>query len=193
MQNPVVEQMLSQIGQSMHKSPSAVGRWLNGTLLSVEEGKVRVEFVVRPEMTNPMNILHGGTSAMIMDETIGVAVHSLNNEHFFTSINLAVDFLAPAQEGERIIAVAEIIRLGKTVINAECRILSESGKIIAKGMSNLVRTRLEKKKSPAVQAQQKKAPKSKKEGRGGRKQKDNQKKSGRGKDKRKRHRRKNNS
>lgn len=148
--NPIVEKMYTQIGQDMRHSPSAVGRWLNGTILSVDEGKLRVEFVVRPEMTNPMHILHGGATAMMIDEIIGATVHTLNHEHFFTSVNLSIDFLAPAKEGERVVAVAEIIRQGKTIVNANCRILSESGKIIAIGTSNLVRTHLEKKTEQSV-------------------------------------------
>lgn len=147
MSNPIVESLQAKIGQKVKDSPSPVSKWLRGTLVSVEEGKLRVEFKIRKEMTNPMGILHGGAATLIMDDMIGATVYTLNRDHFFTSTNISVDFLNPAKKGERIIAVAEIIRAGKTIINAECRLFSEQGLLIAKSMSNLVRTHIEKPKT----------------------------------------------
>ena len=143
MSNPIVEMMQDRVGKKLDDSPSPVSRWLKGTLLSAEEGKLRIEFKVRKEMTNPVGILHGGSAAMIMDDVIGATVYTLNREHFFTSTNISIDFLNPAKKGQRIIAVAEVMRAGRTIINAECRLFNEEGQMIAKGMSNLVRTRQE--------------------------------------------------
>ncbi len=148
MHNPVVEALQKQVGQKLEQSPSPVSRWLNGTLLSVEEGMVRLELEVRENMTNPMDILHGGATAMIMDDAIGMTVYTLNRGVFYTSTNLAIDYLNPAKLGERIIAEAKIIRPGKTIVNASCRIMSEKGLIIATSSSNLVRTFIEKKAHP---------------------------------------------
>jgi len=140
MPNPVVEMFKTQIGKDSSKSISPVGKWLNGTILEIEEGKIKVEFEVRKEMTNPMGILHGGMSALIMDEIIGATVFTLNKEHFYTSVNLSVDFLSAVKLGEKVIAQAEVIRAGNTIVNVECRIYDTEGKVVAKGMSNLVRT-----------------------------------------------------
>ena len=117
-----------------------MGRWLNGKLLEAEEGLLSFEFEVREEMTNPMGILHGGMSALIMDEVIGATVHTLNRDVYYTSVNLGVDFLKSSPAGSTIKATAQIIRPGKTIVNAECKVYNQKGDIIAKGMSNLVRT-----------------------------------------------------
>lgn len=139
MSNPIVESLKSQVGKPV-QSVSPVGQWLKGTLLAIEEGKLTVSIKVRKEMTNPMGILHGGMSALIMDEVIGATVYTLNRDTFFTSINLSLDFLNAIPMGETVIAKCEIVRAGKTVVNAECQLFNEAGKLIAKGMSNLIRT-----------------------------------------------------
>lgn len=140
MENPILAFFKSQIGKENLATPSPVGNWLNGKLLAAEEGTLTCEFTVRKEMTNPMGILHGGISALIMDEVIGATVHTLNRDTFYTSVNLSVDFLKSVPAGEKVTAKAELIRAGKTFINAECQVMNEEGTVIAKGMSNLVRT-----------------------------------------------------
>ena len=140
MSNPVVELLKAEIGKDFSKSASPVGRWLNGSIQEVEEGRLVVQFEVREEMTNPMGILHGGMSALIIDEIAGAAVYTLNRDTFFTSINLSLDFLRSVPLGNKITAEAEVIRAGKTIINVECRIRNEEGEIISKAMTNLVRT-----------------------------------------------------
>ena len=139
MSNPVVEAFKAQIGKPT-KGTSPVGQWLNGTLLEIEEGELTVSIKVRKEMTNPMGILHGGMSALIMDEVIGAAVYTLNRDTFFTSVNLSVDFLSSIPLGENVIAKCKVARAGKTIVNVDCQLLNEEGKLIAKGMSNLIRT-----------------------------------------------------
>lgn len=140
MSNPILELFKSAIGKENFPTPSPVGNWLQGMLLEAEEGKLTFQFTIRKEMTNPVGILHGGMSALIMDDIIGATVHTLNRDTFYTSVNLSVDFLNSVPAGAKITATAEIVRSGKTIINAQCHIYNEKGEIIAKGMSNLVRT-----------------------------------------------------
>ena len=140
MSNKILDYFKAQIGKTAFQTPSPVGNWLQGTLLAADEGTLTFEFTVRKDMTNPMGILHGGISALIMDEVIGATVHTLNRDVFYTSVNLGVDFLKAVPVGGKITAKATIIRPGKTIINAECQLMNTDGVIIAKGMSNLVRT-----------------------------------------------------
>ena len=140
MSNPIVQFLKQQIGQFASNSPSGVSKWLNGTLLDVEEGKIKVELVVREDMLNPAGTLHGGMAALIMDEVIGMTVFSLHNENFYTSINLAVDFLKTAKIGEVIIAQTQVVRHGRNIVNVKCEITNSEGRIISNGLSNLIRT-----------------------------------------------------
>ncbi len=142
--NPTVTFLQSQIGKTTEKSPSPVGAWLRGTLTEAEEGKIIVEYTIRPEMCNPAAMLHGGSIALICDEMIGIAVSSLHLPEFFTTININVDFLYGVKCGETVKAVSEIVRWGKNIINAECRVFDSAQRMLAKSSSNLIRTSSEK-------------------------------------------------
>ncbi len=138
--NKTVEFFKSQIGRIIEHSPSAVGMWLKPVLKEVHEGSLTAEFIVRKEMTNPANMLHGGIIALISDEMIGASIATLEMPDFFPSVNLHTDFLYGAKLGETITAKAEIIRKGKNIINTECKIYNSNNKIIAKSTSNSIKS-----------------------------------------------------
>ena len=91
-------------------------------------------------MCNPFGNIHGGMMSLVIDEAIGWAIVSLEAESHYTSINLNIDFLYAAAEGERITAAANIVRHGKKIINAEVHVYNEHGTLISKANSNLVAT-----------------------------------------------------
>lgn len=130
----------AQIGNPAGYSPSAFGRWLNGTLRAIESDQLTVEYVVREDMTNPIGTLHGGVASAIMDDMAGMLVYALGEENAFTSVNLVVDFLHSARIGAVLTATAEVIRKGKNIVHVEVRIRAADGKIIAKCTTNLIQT-----------------------------------------------------
>ena len=69
---------------------------------------------------------------------IGATIYSLGNENQYTSVNLVIDFLESAKKGETVTAKSSIIRQGKTIINAQCEVFSEPGRLLARGTSNLL-------------------------------------------------------
>jgi uncharacterized protein (TIGR00369 family) len=141
MTNQVLEYFESNIGKhAAEMSPSPLGRWLNGKLIAVEEGSLTVEFIVREEMTNPGKILHGGITASMLDDVMGMTVFSLGRESFYSTINLSIDYLLPAKVGDIIYVKSKVIRPGKTIIIMECEARNSEHKIIAKCTSNLVVT-----------------------------------------------------
>ncbi len=143
MSNPIVEIFAARIGKVTEDGPSAVGNWLAGTVREAKEGEVTVRFTVRQEMTNPVGTIHGGMISLMCDEVIGMTCFSLYNEYHFTSINLVVDFLSAAREGDILDVCAKVIRKGRTIINLECTVTNETGKLIAKAQQNMVRTHIQ--------------------------------------------------
>ena len=135
--NPRLELFKSFIGKNLSESLSPMGAWLNGTVKDVQATSITVEYVVRRDMSNPMNVLHGGCAAAIMDDIVGMMVFALGREYGYTSINLNCDFLSPAFTGDTITATTNVIRAGKNVIHCEAKIVSVQGKIIAKCATNL--------------------------------------------------------
>lgn len=136
MTNQTVKALRESIGKKIENSPSNVGNFLNGKLLQVDRGHIKIEYIVREEMLNPIKILHGGIISTMIDDCIGMATFTLENENFHTTINLQVDFLASATLGDKMIADAKIVKEGKQILRCECVIHNSEGKMIAKGNSN---------------------------------------------------------
>ena len=139
--NPAIEFFRNNIGKpSAEISPSPFGRWLNGTLIEVEEGSLTMEFIVRKDMCNPGGIMHGGVAIGMMDDIIGMTTFSMQNQAFYSTVNLNTDFLYSAKPDEKLIVKSKIVRMGKKIAHAEGEIRNEAGQIIAKCTTNLVAT-----------------------------------------------------
>jgi acyl-coenzyme A thioesterase 13 len=133
------------VGKEVSQSPSPFTMWLKPRILSVELGKMAFQFTIRKEMTNPMGGLHGGVTAAIIDDMIGVTLFVYNDDTFYTTINNVIDYLSTAIENDVIIAETSIIRKGKQMVNAQCEIWNEDKtRLIAKGYSNLLKTTIKK-------------------------------------------------
>ncbi len=127
-------------GKEVTDSRSPAGNWLKFTLEHIEKGAATLTTEVRNEMTNPYGNIHGGMMSLVIDESIGWAIVSLDTEMHYTSLTLNVDFLYAIKEGERLRAESKVMRTGKKIINVECHVYDMHGKILARGGSNLIVT-----------------------------------------------------
>ncbi len=127
-------------GKKVENSKSSAGNWLGFTLEQIEQGKAIICLTVKKEMTNPYGNIHGGMMSMVIDEAIGWAVYSLESEQHYTTLSLNVDFLYAIKEGEKLKAIANVIRAGKKIINVECFVYNDADKLLARGNSNLIAT-----------------------------------------------------
>ena len=140
--NKALDLFQSYIGKDSSKSISPLMRWLNPTMLSVSDGELDFSYLIREEMTNPMSILHGGTTTAIIDDDVGAAVYSLGKPNWYTTVNLAVDYFASAKVGDTIIAQTSITKNGNQIVNTACEIWNaDKTRMIAKGHSNLIKNR----------------------------------------------------
>ncbi|MDV7139370.1 PaaI family thioesterase [Maribacter sp. TH_r10] len=142
--NKPLEYFKSNLGKDSSQSPSPLMQWLNPTLISADAGELEFSYKVRKEMTNPIGIIHGGTTAAIIDDAIGAAVFSLGVTHVYTTVSLSVDYFSRAKAGDTIISKTKIIKKGQQIINAECEVWNaDKTRMIAKGHSNLIKTKIE--------------------------------------------------
>ncbi len=140
-----LEVLQDHVGKEFSSSPSPFSYWLKPMILAAKHGHVSFSFAVRKDMINPIGTLHGGVTAAIMDDVIGATMYSLNEEHFYTTINNVVDYFAAAREGDTIIADTLVIKKGRQIVNAQCEIWNaEKTKLIARGYSNLLKTEIKK-------------------------------------------------
>ncbi len=143
-ENKILPILKAHIGKEFVNNPSRYGTWLKGILTEAEEGKLTAEFTVRKEMTNGIGTLHGGVIAGILDDMMGATVVSLGDKHFFTTVNLNVDYLYPAREHDVLTAKAFMIKKGRQIHHVQCELWNLStNKLIAKGNSNLLRIDVE--------------------------------------------------
>lgn len=143
MANIALDYIKSKIGKYNDETPSGLGRWLNAKILDADRGYTKASFIIREDMTNPTKMLHGGAISAIADEMIGGTVMCLGKTVFYTSINLSVDFFAPAKIGDEIEAICRVVKEGRQIIYAECELfLVKKKRLIAKATSNLIRTEI---------------------------------------------------
>ena len=136
----VLNEIKKLTGNVIIDSKSPAGNWLQPRLEKLEKGDAEISVLIREEMCNPFGNIHGGMMALVIDETIGWAIVSLEATSHYTSITLNLDFLYAASKGERIFAKAEVIRQGKKIIYVESSVFNEQGTLLARSTSNLVVT-----------------------------------------------------
>ena len=137
--NPIVQMFKASIGKKLEGAPPFT-EWLDGRIVSCDVGEIEMTFKVRPEMSNPTGLLHGGMQAAIIDDLIGMTSATLGEEGFMLTIDLHVNFLGKIKVGETVKARAKIVRSGRRIAHAVCEILDEEGNIVGRGDSNLVKT-----------------------------------------------------
>lgn len=137
------------LGKTVTESRSPAGNWLEFVLEGIDRGFAKISVVVRKDMCNPYGNIHGGMMALVMDEVIGWSVVSLDTSNNYTSLNLNVDFLYAIKQGDRLRAIAKVIREGKKIIHVECTVWDMEGRLLAKSSSNLIVTGMKPKDGDA--------------------------------------------
>ncbi|MEX2153918.1 MAG: PaaI family thioesterase [Gemmatimonadaceae bacterium] len=99
-------------------------RTIGAVLEGVAPGKVSIRLPFREDLTQQHSFLHAGTIASIADSACGYAALSLMSaDAAVLSIEFKVNMLAPAK-GESIVARAEVIRAGKTIMVCRADVFS---------------------------------------------------------------------
>lgn len=130
----------NQVGKTTWQFPYPLMDWMTAQALEAEEGFVKMQFTVQDYMLNPLQILHGGVAATMLDELMGAAGFLMNRPVGYATINMSVDYLHSAKLHEVLIGEGKIIRAGKTVMHAEAKLTTVDGKLIAKATSNIIAT-----------------------------------------------------
>jgi uncharacterized protein (TIGR00369 family) len=138
--NETVAYLKTQIDRPFTHSISPSTLLLGGTLRYIDEGEAWVDYPIKAEMCNPVNMIQGGFMAAIIDDTIGLAFFSLEPKYMFTTTNLNVNYLYGARLGEIVSAKAKVIRMGKKIANFECKVYNSAGEVMASSTTNLVVT-----------------------------------------------------
>jgi uncharacterized protein (TIGR00369 family) len=96
---------------------------LSGPLYLRHEGElVQMGFRVEPRHTNPVGNCHGGMMATFCDMLLPFSVHRKSPEvgmRFLPTINLQIDYLAPAPLGAWVQGEAQVLRVTRSMVFAQ--------------------------------------------------------------------------
>ena len=103
-------------------------------------GHALVELDMGKKHLNPFGGIHGGVYASAIDTAAYWAVYcELDEDAGMISVDLKIDYLAPAKSGKLTIK-GRSIKIGKTICLAEASATDENGKWLAHGTSKMMVT-----------------------------------------------------
>lgn len=98
-------------------------------LEAVDVGSARVSMIVRQEMLNGLGTCHGGVLFTLADTAFAYACNSRNSAS--VAQQAAIAFLAPAREGDTIVAQARELALeGRTGVY-QVMLANQDGRVVA--------------------------------------------------------------
>ena len=96
-------------------------------------GRSEIRMGVGRKLTQQAGFAHGGVSAALIDSAVGLALCTMiDYGSAFTTIDLQVNFIAPAKPGS-LTARGRIIHKGKRTAVGDCQVSDEDGKLVSKG------------------------------------------------------------
>ena len=126
---PLDPQALAErVGVGM-MAEDAASRGLGMRVEAMGPGYARLTMRVRPDMLNGFKICHGGFITLLADSAFAFACNSSNQ--LTLAAGIVVDFVAPAMEGELLMAEAkEVVLTGRTGVY-DVTVTDEKGQIVA--------------------------------------------------------------
>lgn len=110
-------------------------RLLGLKITEIGSGEVIMELNPAEDLLNSYGIVHGGATAALCDTAMGMAVLSLGKSP--TTVEMKLNYMAPAAAGETLRAAGKIIRSGRTLTIAEAEVFS-GDKLIIKALGTYI-------------------------------------------------------
>jgi uncharacterized protein (TIGR00369 family) len=122
---------------------AAVAELIGMRMIAAEPGRVTFELDAGPEHSSPPGTLHGGILCDLADAAMGCAnLSQLEEGETFATVELKINFLKPVWT-DRLSAVGEVLKAGRTLSLLDCRITDESGSLVAYATSTCMTLREE--------------------------------------------------
>ncbi len=117
-----------------------IGETLGFQLVDCGDGWAVFEGNPGPETYNPMNIVHGGYAATLLDSACGIAtVTKLADDQSMTTLELKTSYLrAMTANTGKVRAEGKVISIGRRVAFSEARLTDEDGRLLATATSTLL-------------------------------------------------------
>jgi uncharacterized protein (TIGR00369 family) len=104
----------------------------------MEPGHSLIEFRTEPAHENPYGHVQGGLLAAMIDNCIGPAVFLLVPDRQMTTIEMKLNYLAPAHPGDVLQGEARVIKHGRTTAYVEISLTRNDGTLVARASATNV-------------------------------------------------------
>jgi uncharacterized protein (TIGR00369 family) len=102
-------------------------------------GRAWLELVVQQRHLRPLGILHGGVTAALLDTVLGLSASSqAPPDHYAVTVQLNVNFIRPAWEGEILVATGEALHTGRQTAVARGEVRTAGGVLAASGSATVM-------------------------------------------------------
>lgn len=134
----IEERLFNAISNTIKSVPSYQELGIN--VIRLCPGKSFMKILIdRPELGNNLGGVHGGIIAAVSDIAMGLTAYSLNFR--IVTMDLNINYIAPVNLGEEIIAKGYAIHAGKKSVVAEAGFYNINNKLVAKSRGTFLITK----------------------------------------------------
>ena len=113
-------------------------QWLGIEVLEIKEGYSKLQMLVRKEMLNGFDIVHGGIAFSLADSAFAFACNNRNN--LSVALDTSINFIKPVMPGDILIAEAKELHNGRSTGLYHITITNQHEKEVAFFKGNCFRT-----------------------------------------------------
>ena len=112
-----------------------IARLVDAHIESVDPGRVRVRYAVKPEFMHPGNAVQGGIITVYADMAMAMAAHTLCADgEFMATSQLSISFLAPVLKGP-VFGEGTVVKRGRSTFFMEAVVKDAEGAELARATS----------------------------------------------------------
>ena len=112
-----------------------VARLVDAHIESIDPGRVRIQYAVKPEFMHPGNAVQGGIVAVYADMAMAMAAHTLCADgEFMATSQLSISFLAPVTKGP-VFGEGTVVKRGRSTFFMEAVVKDAEGAELARATS----------------------------------------------------------
>jgi acyl-CoA thioesterase len=126
--NGIDAELFRKILDRLHNMPACQTMGISIEYLG--QGTAGLKMTVSKELVNSQGALHGGLIAALADTAMGYSIFTLNC--IIVTLDLNINYLAPALMGTELTAEAYVLHAGKNTIVSEATLHNSNNTLVAK-------------------------------------------------------------
>jgi acyl-CoA thioesterase len=113
-------------------------QWLGIKVIEIREGYSKIQMVLRDEMINGFNVIHGGIAFSFADSAFAFACNNRNN--LSMALDTSINFTKPTRPGDILTAEAKEVHNGKSTGLYLITVTNQNGEQVAHFKGTCFRT-----------------------------------------------------